>query len=73
MNVMERTQHRINHVRCPVIQGLDRDTVHMLHQSLVEIVHMRRSIERAELQIGRSLAAATDTMQLLGQLLRKRF
>jgi len=71
MNVTERTQFRIDHIRCSAIQSLDKDTVHMLHQSLVHLVRMRRSIERAELQIGRSWTSAIDSMLLLGQLRRE--
>jgi len=68
MNVIERTQHRIDHMRCPAIEGLDSDTVHMLHQSMVQIVQMRRSIERIELQVHRSRCAAYESEDLLRRL-----
>ena len=68
MNVIERTQHRIDHMRCPAIGGLDGDTVHMLHQSMVHIVQLRRSIERAELQVHRSWHAAYESEDLLRRL-----
>ena len=58
MNIIERTQNRIDHIRCPVIEGLPTETVHMLHKSLVKIVQMRRSIEGAQLQIDHSRHAA---------------
>jgi phosphoribosylcarboxyaminoimidazole (NCAIR) mutase len=73
MNVVERTQNSIDSIRCPAIRGLDKDTVHMLHISLVQIVQMRRSIERAELQIRRSSRAAYESVELLRRLYERGF
>lgn len=73
MGVIERTQHRIDHIRCPAIKGLDTDTVHMLHKCMVELVHMRRSIERTELQVHRSWRAAYESEELLRRLHERGF
>ena len=73
MGVIERTQHRIDHIRCPAIKGLPTETVDMLHHSIVDIVRLRRSIERAQLQVSRSWDAAIDSMMLLGKLRQEGF
>jgi len=73
MNVVDRTQYRIDHMRCPAIQGLNSDTVHILHKSMVEIVHIRRSVERTRVQVGRSWDAALDAVLLLDRLRREGF
>src|SRR5262245_47309610 len=43
----DQLKNRVDRIRCPAIEGLARDTVHMLHQSLVGIARMQMSIERA--------------------------
>ena len=73
MNLIERGQPRIDHICCPAIEGLPAETVHMLHRCMLEIVHMQRSVERTELQIGRSRDAAIESVMLLGQLRRQGF
>ena len=73
MNVIERSQSRIDQMRFPVIEGLPTETVHMLHRSVVHIVQMRRSIERTRLQVSHSWDAAFDSMVLLGRLRREGF
>ena len=71
MYVIERTQHRIDHMRCPAIGGLDSHTVHTLHKSMVHIDQLRRSIERTDLQLRRSWRTAYESEDLLRRL-RKR-
>ena len=61
-------KYHIDQIRCPVIRGLDKDTVDMLHTSLVQIVKMRRSIECAQLQVHRSWRAAYESEDLLRRL-----
>jgi hypothetical protein len=73
VGAIERTQYRIDQMRCPAIQGLDEDTVRLLHKSLVHIVRMRRSIERIRLQLLRSSEAAIDCEILLRRLRREGF
>ena len=61
----------VDRIRCPRIKGLPPETIHLLHKSLVHIVNMRRSIERANLQRDRSILAAIEAEQLLGRLRRE--
>jgi len=49
-------------------KNLPTKTVHMLHRSMVEIVQMRRSIERVQLQIDRSRHASRQSAALLRPL-----
>jgi hypothetical protein len=68
MAVNERTQHCVDDIRCPAIEGLPPETVAMLHHSLVDIVHMRRSIESVKLRTRNSLDAARESAELLRRL-----
>lgn len=70
MDPVEWPKERIDRVRCPRIEGLPHETIHMLHKSLVHIVNMRRSIETANLQRDRSILAAIEAEQLLARLRR---
>jgi hypothetical protein len=70
MDPVEWPEDLIDHIRCPRIQGLPHETIHLLHKSLVHIVNMRRSIERANLQRDRSILAALEAEQLLARLRR---
>src|SRR5262245_27991717 len=45
MGTSDRPQNCIDGIRCPAIKGLPRETVHILHHSLVGLVCMQRSIE----------------------------
>ena len=73
MNIVDRTAHRIDDIRCPAAQGPLPEDVDMLHKSWVEIVHLRSSIESTRLQIGRSWSAAYDSIELLRRLRSKGF
>jgi hypothetical protein len=69
--VMESSAgHRkqIADVRCPDINGLSADIVHMLHHSFVGILQMRRSIESADLAVESGRKAATEGLDLLARL-----
>jgi hypothetical protein len=68
MDVVDRTNNAIDTIRCPVIEGLSSETVAMLHKSLVDIVHLRRSLERTRLQVTRSSQAAFESAELLRRL-----
>lgn len=58
----------IDQIRCPAIQGMPRETVHMLHDSLVGLVYLRRSIEHTQLHVDRSLDAVRECEKLLHRL-----
>jgi hypothetical protein len=51
--------------RCPATKGLPEDAVHLLHQSFVHILRMRRSIERTDRLIASSRQAALASRELL--------
>jgi len=59
---------RIEDLRCPHIKGLPEDVVHTLHHSLVDIVRMRRSIERTNKVLEHSMLAAAESSELLKRL-----
>jgi len=61
----EQRQYAIDRIRCPTIKGLPRDTVHILHKSLVDIVRMRMSVELAGVQLKRSHRSLRETNDLL--------
>jgi hypothetical protein len=63
-----RCRKRIQDVRCPATKGLPDDTYHTLHRSFVEILKMRRSIERADAYVEQSWDAIFDTLQMLKRL-----
>lgn len=73
MNVLDRTQNSIDSIRCPTVRSLPPDAFAMLHKSLVQIVQMRRSIERVDLQVRRSWRAAYETEELLRRLRERGF
>ena len=76
MSVMGITNRRlscIDRIRCPAIKGLSPDIVHMLHHSLVGLVHLQRSIEDAKLQVGLSWRAAYESEDMLRQLRERGF
>jgi hypothetical protein len=47
---------------------MPRETVHMLHDSLVGLVYLRRSIEHTQLHVDRSLDAVRECEKLLHRL-----
>jgi hypothetical protein len=59
---------RIESVRCPAVKGLPDDIYHMLHHSFVDILKMRRSIERADVLIDASREAALESREVLKRL-----
>jgi len=73
MAIAREPQNSIDCIRCPDIGGLPEDTVILLHNSLVHIVRMRRSIEAANRQVQRAKAAACDSERLLADLRRDGF
>jgi len=56
---------RIEDLRCPNLKGLPDDVVHTLHHSIVDIVRMRRSIERTDKVLELSMLAAYESCELL--------
>ena len=64
---MER-RRTVADVRCPAINGLDDNIVHVLHHSMTTLVHLRRSLEVTDLQIKRSMDAALESKELLKRL-----
>ena|SRR5689334_7832872 len=58
-------QSHVKRVRCPAIDGLTGDVVHMLHDSLVGIMLMRMSIARADVELKRSHRALHESSELL--------
>ena len=66
-------QNCIDRVRCPDIRGLSTATVILLHNSLVHIVRMRRSIEVTTSQLERAKEAAWESECLLAELHRDGF
>jgi hypothetical protein len=63
-----RRRKRIEILRFPNIKGLPEDVVHTLHHSLVHIACMRRSIERTDNVVNRSMLAAFESCELLKRL-----
>jgi len=60
-------------IRCPAINGLDDNIVHVLHHSMTTLVHLRRSLEVTDLQIERSRNAALASEELLKRLQHEGF
>lgn len=58
----------VEELRCPHIEGLPRDIVHLLHHSLTRLVFLRRSLEASDLQLGRARRAAVESRELLARL-----
>ena len=63
-----RRRKRIEDVRCPLVKGLPDDVYHILHQSFVEILKMRRSIESADARIDESMKAVIESCDVLERL-----
>jgi len=55
----------IDDVRCPAIKGLPDDIYHMLHHSFVDILKMRRSIEKLDVLIEASMKAIYQSRDVL--------
>jgi hypothetical protein len=55
----------IDALRCPNVKGLPDDVVRTLHHSIVDIVRMRRSIERTDKALELSMLAAFESCELL--------
>jgi hypothetical protein len=68
MAISDRPQNCIDRIRCPAIDGLSRETVHILHKSLVGLVYLRRSIEDTKLCVDRSWDAVRESNKLLHRL-----
>jgi len=69
MRVADRPpQDCIGGIRCPAIKGLPTETVNLLHQSMVEIVQLRRSIEYARIGVDHSWRAVLESRDLLKRL-----
>ena len=68
MSSTDRPLDCVDRIRCPAIKGLPRETVHILHDSLVSLVHLQRSIEGARLQVDRSCDAVRESKKLLHRL-----
>jgi len=73
MGTTDRPQNCIDGIRCPAIKGLPRETVHILHHSLVGLVCMQRSIEDVKLQVDRSWDAVRESRKLLHRLRKEGF
>lgn len=73
MGVNGQPQNCIDDIRCPAIKGLPRETIVMLHKSLVSIAHMRLSIESVNFQVYRSSSAVHESKELLRRLRREGF
>ena len=59
---------RIEDLRVPNINGLPRGVVQTLHDSIVHIVRMRRSIEGVHRDLEQSKLAAFESCELLKRL-----
>jgi hypothetical protein len=59
---------RIEDLRCPNIKGLPENVVQLLHRSLVEIAHLRRSIENTDQQVALSSKAVFQSCELLRRI-----
>jgi hypothetical protein len=56
---------RIEDVRCPAVKGLPNDVYHVLHQSFVDILRMRRSIESTDVLIKASRKVIRQSRDML--------
>jgi len=68
MGITDQPQNCNYPIRRPAIQGLCQETVHILHNSLVGLVYLRRSLEDAKLQVDRSYDALRESEKLLRRL-----
>jgi hypothetical protein len=66
-------QSHVSRVRCPAIDGLTGDVVHMLHDSLVGITLMQMSIARADVELKRSHRALHESSELLERVRKDGF
>ena len=73
MDANEHIRYHIDHIRCPVIEGLPEKTVRLLHMSMTEIERIQQSVECTQLQIGLSRHAAYESTELLSRLRREGF
>jgi len=73
MAVTRQRADCMDHIRGPAIERLPRDTVILLHNSLVHIVRLRRGIEVTDRQVQRAREAACDSVFLLAELRRHGF
>ena len=55
-------------LRCPRIDGLPVETVHLLHHSLTQLVVLRRSLEHSDTQLERARHAVLESRALLARL-----
>lgn len=54
ISIFDQPPNCIDRIRCPAIEGLSRESVHILHKSLVGLVYLRRSIDNTKLCVDRS-------------------
>jgi len=59
---------RVEEVRCPAVKGLPEDIYHMLHHSFVDILKMRRSIEKFDALIEASVKTIHQSRDLLERI-----
>ena len=60
-----RCRKRIEDLRIPAVKGLPDDIYDMLHHSFVDIVMMRRSIDRIDALIDQSMEAILESCEML--------
>ena len=72
MGVADLTKHSTDDIQCLATNGEPRIFA-TVHASLVDIAHMRISIERGQLQIRRSSHALLESTELLRRLRLERF
>ena len=63
----------VDSVRYPRVEGLPDDVFGVLHQSIVRLAQMRRSIELTSLHIERSREAVRESRHLLSQVRKDGF
>jgi hypothetical protein len=61
------SRRSVENLRCPAIQGLSPDTVHILHKSMTQLVRLPRSLEAADIQIERAREMVLETQELLAR------
>jgi len=62
------THKQVKDLRCPAVKGLPDDDVRLLHDSIMRIAQMRRSIEETDHQLALSKKALGQSRELLKRL-----
>jgi hypothetical protein len=73
MGVMPSPVTCVDSLRCPRIEGLPAGVVTQLHQSIVRLVQLRRSLEITSLHLERSKEAVWQSRQLLEKIRKDGF